>query len=418
MARWFVRIAEGGTRYETPRLAMQTVSRVIEYHDSYRDALPVSKVPAMLCGSVEDSVKFRIDGAEFSKAVGVAIGAIGKGSTIPVLANLLLDCTGGALQVTGTDLELSLIVQAPVISIDEPGKASVPAIRLSQSIDGLADELTVSSSANHRTSISGKGVRLNIAGLDPASYPELPEVSEAQIPVDGPTFSQMLSEVICVAGHSTGVVFRQDYALLEIEGGKIRLVACDKHRMALSERKFEGARKMSCVIPLSALRQLAKLDTKEGMCVSMDGNHICFRMEGVTVLARKREARFPDYRLQLKTDGTEVTLNRAELLTAIRLVRPVIDGQRETRTSIALQFSPGAVKVSAISEHGDSEVELSADSSIEAESKFNDEYLTDFLESCEAEKVTITVPKKEFTKHEFRPAGETGFLHIIMPKRI
>ena len=92
-------------------------------------------------------------------------GVLGSRPNIPVLNNLLLHIEGDLLTLTGTDLEVELSTQAPLLSSGQ-GKFTIPAKKFLDICRSLPDdaEITVSFEEDRAIVRSGRS-KFNLATL-------------------------------------------------------------------------------------------------------------------------------------------------------------------------------------------------------------------------------------------------------------
>jgi DNA polymerase-3 subunit beta len=110
--------------------------------------------------------------------------------------------------------------------------------------------------------------------------------------------------------------------LLEIEEGKIRMVATDGRRMAKIEKPLAMAAKkvISVIVPLKAIQELYRNLSGEGDVSFVCGaNQVLFDIEGILIATRIIEGDFPNYEQVIpQPTFPKIKINTQSFLSAIR----------------------------------------------------------------------------------------------------
>src|SRR5690554_1752334 len=70
-------------------------------------------------------------------------GVVEKKQTMPVLSNVLLEAEDNTLKLTGTNMEVELVGRVTPVHVDQPGRITVPARKLSDICRALGDEAPI-----------------------------------------------------------------------------------------------------------------------------------------------------------------------------------------------------------------------------------------------------------------------------------
>jgi len=369
--------------------------------------------------AVGSSVKITCAKEELTQALSVVGRAVSTRATVQVLGGVLLRASDGRMELSATDMELSLrlSVEAQV----EGGGAVVAPGRLLVDLARLLPENEVV--LEHRPE---QGVLEVICG--PASYklntysaedfPKLPEVEGAQtFDVDASAFLETVSRVARAASRDesrpvlTGVLVR-------FEGGKLIMAATDSYRMSVKETELSGgaAAELEAIVPARALTELSRIAQDSGeLQIGVQENHVVFGAGDVWLTTRRIDGQFPNYKQLLpETFEHEVALPREEFLEVVR--RASVMAQRNS--PLRLRFAEGEVTVSAQTQDvGEAKESLPVPFSGEPlEIGFNPDFLRDGLESVESEEVALRLisPLRPGLLH----SDAEDFSYLIMPIRL
>jgi len=175
---------------------------------------------------------------------------------------------------------------------------------------------------------------------------------------------------------------------------------------------------LDAIVPARALGEVARIAQASGgdlLEVGVQENQVLFRVDGVTLTARRIDGQFPNY-AQLRPEAFEVELSlpREELLDAVRRV-----GVMAQRNSpLRLRFEEGQLTIQAQTQDvGEARESLpTAYAGEPLEIGFNPDFLRDGLESVTEDEVRLKLISP------LRPGLITGagedFWYLIMPIRL
>jgi DNA polymerase-3 subunit beta len=206
------------------------------------------------------------------------------------------------------------------------------------------------------------------------------------------------------------------------EGGKVKMVATDGHRLAFEERELGslGLAK-GVILPRKGLAELKKLlESGDDGAVSIGfrENMGLVIKDKVELFMRLIDGDFPDYTKVIpKGNPNLAKIDRDELLQALRRVS-ILSSERYK--GIKLEFSAGKISLSANNPDLGEAVE-----EIEAEYKgkpisigFNARYLLDVLGVLGDEGEVEIELKDELSPSIIRKSGAEGYLYVLMPMRL
>jgi DNA polymerase-3 subunit beta len=371
-------------------------------------------------------MKFLINRLDFLRPIARVQGIVEKRTTMPVLSNLLMDVQGDRVEITATDLEVSIRDKAPAVSVEEQGSITVNARKLYEIVRAFPDdELSVSCTEDSKVTIKGAKSRFNVMGLPSASFPEIPSLDGENLnTLKADTLKEMIDRTsFAVATDETR--YNINGFLLEKEGGKVKMVATDGHRLAVMEKEYEldlGEAERA-LLPRKGVMELRKLleeDGEQEFSIGVSGKSLLVRKEDVSMNFRLLEGEFPDYR-RVIPEGNDIAVSadKAELADSLKRVSILSEDRIK---GVRFNFSDSRLVLTASSkEIGDATVEMDVErtsGSDEAmEIAFNAVYILDLLDSLQEEKVVFYL-KDQLSPGIMRPEGSDDYTYVIMPMRL
>lgn len=344
-------------------------------------------------------------------------GAVSPKTTLPILANVLLEAEAGTLTVTATDLDVGIQYKIPV-EVAEPGSTTLPAKRLFGIIRELPEgdvEITVSPA--HAAAITCGSAYFRVVGIGKEEFPKLPEFPEAKTY----EFPQaLLKEMINKTAYSichdeSRYVLNGIY--LTVKTNKLTMVATDGRRLAFIEKHVnlpKGA-EMDMIIPAKTIQELVKLLGEGFVNIVLAKNQIAFKFLNCVLISRLIEGAYPNFR-QVIPEGLEqkITINREELLSAARRSALITN---DRSNSIKLNFMPQRLVISANTpDVGESRESINIPyEGKDIEVAFNPNYIVDVLKNIEDQEIILEVTDS-VNPGIIRTGPE--FLYVIMPMRL
>jgi DNA polymerase III subunit beta len=364
-------------------------------------------------------VKVTCGKEELTRALSLVGRAVSTRAAVQVLGGVLIRAADGRLDLSATDMELSLRLSLGA-QVEGDGAVVAPG-RLLVDLARLLPESEVV--LEHRPergvleiTCGPAGYKLNTYSAE--DFPKLPDVEGAQtFAVDSLAFLETVSRVARAASRDesrpvlTGVLVR-------FEGGKVIMAATDSYRMSVKETELTGgaASELEAIVPARALTELSRIAQDSGeLQIGVQENHVVFGAGDVWLTTRRIDGQFPNYKQLLPdTFEHEVALPREEFLEVVRRVS--VMAQRNS--PLRLRFAEGEVTVSAQTQDvGEAKESLPVPFTGEPlEIGFNPEFLREGLESVESEEVALRLISP------LRPglirSDAEDFSYLIMPIRL
>ena len=352
----------------------------------------------------------------------------GRGATSAVLSGLMLRALGNRLEVTGTDLDLTVRVEHEVIGIED-GACVVPARLTADVVRALEAGAVTLESDDEKVEISSARAHFGLRSFPVVEFPALPAPSPPSVTLPRALLVEALRQVVRAASNDdarpllTGV-------LMTSEGRAVRLVATDSYRLAL--RDVHGAATLGeggdVLVPARALTELQRLPAPGSAGSAGEGpgaevgiapglSDITFTSGRVRISTRLLEGTYPDYRQLIPEQyPNRLHVGRETLLAALRRVRLLV---RDNTTPVRLSMRPGGVELSVVSQEvGDASETVDGDFTGEdLVIAFNPSYLIDGVDAVLDDEVFLEAdsPAKPAT---VRAASRDDFRYLLMPVRI
>jgi DNA polymerase-3 subunit beta len=354
------------------------------------------------------------------KPLQTVVGVVERRQTMPILSNVLLSVQGNKLSVTATDLEVEMVAEAEV-KAEAGGEITVPGRKLHDIFRALPEGASVEISQNgDRVNVKAGRSRFTLSTLRAADFPTVEEVGAKQtLRLNKPDLRRLVDKTHFSMAQQD-VRYYLNGLLLETERKRLRAVATDGHRLALSEAELLAAatRDEQLIVPRKGVLELSRLLDGEGeVQLALGANHIRVHLDGIRLTSKLIDGRFPEY-------GRVVPSEPKNLLKADRnlfrqaLQRTAILSNEKYR-GVRLELSPNSVVLQANNPEQEEavetlEVEYSGDT---MEIGFNVNYLLDALAAVDGEQVEFGVTDAN-SSCLIREPGSDRTKFVVMPMRL
>ncbi|MEA2829187.1 MAG: polymerase subunit beta [Actinomycetota bacterium] len=368
-------------------------------------------------------MKFRAERDTLLEALSTAARAAAtRGGALPALSGVRMEVAGDTLKLAGSDLDLTVQVEATVNGIAD-GVCVVPA-RLAADIVRALEPSAVSVSAEGSEAVIAAGRSQFTVRLLPAEeFLRLPEPAADAVTLDAATLSAALTQVVRAASRDdarpilTGV-------LLAAEAGGLRLVATDSYRLALRDLPGTSllAEGKQVLVPARALGELTRvLSGAPTVTLRLGADQATFEVGPVRLTTRLIEGEFPNYRQLIPSAyPNRLSVGKEAMIDAVRRVKLLA---REA-TPVRLALRADGVQLTAITQDvGQAREDVDAKyEGTEMTVAFNPDFLLEGIEAIPGDEVMLetldALKPATLRPTTTNPDGGTDFLYLLMPVRV
>jgi DNA polymerase-3 subunit beta len=359
-------------------------------------------------------VRIRAERDDLADVLTRAGRAVGTRSALPILQGLLCEVSGGKLNVTGTDTEITIQTSLEVEVLEE-GRTVVPAKLVAEAVRKLPPGAIAFSVKEGEVEITGNGPRFNLREFDANDFPEVSRgFDHAGVELDGEALTAALTQVGVAASNDegrptlTGVLF-------ETESDHLRLVATDSYRLAV--RDLPGVAGVdTTLIPYRALKEIGRTIGADKVSMAIADREGTFSSDRGRMTARVIESSFPNYRTLLPSEyPNRLTINRDALLEAVGRASLVA----EDHIPVRLNLGSGGVELTVSRQDvgGETEYIEAAYQGEDMVIAFNTRYLTDGVAAMKSENLVLE------TINPLKPGlltaeDDAAFRYLLMPVRL
>ena len=363
-------------------------------------------------------MKLQCATAELREAVQLLQPVSPLRTTLPILANLLVKAETGKIELTGTDLDVSVRTEIAA-DVSEAGETTIPVRLLLDTLRRIKTEaITITVDENNVAKIkAGDTIDCSLRGMAPGDFPKFPTIEEKDsIEIPSKDFGLMLK-------YTSYAVSRDEtrYVLNGVcfnFGPQFDVVATDGRRLAkytLAGIKREEPQQL--ILPTKSITMIQQMLSNEGtVFLRYSTSQIEVNINKTTLVTRLIDGHYPNYNQVIpKSCSHTLELERASFMNAVGLATVVTEKTKQPVVRLGLENN--RLTISAVTaEIGEVHDILSvAYTDDPMEIAFNPTYLTDVCQNVETETIVLEITNA--TSPTVIRSGE-NFLCVIMPMRI
>ncbi|MEA2932379.1 MAG: polymerase subunit beta [Actinomycetota bacterium] len=363
-------------------------------------------------------MKFRAERDTLIEALGTAARAAAtRGGALPALSGVRLEVVGDTLKLAGSDLDLTVQVEAKVNGIAD-GVCVIPARLAADIVRAVEPSAVLVVAEGSEAVISAGRSQFTVRLLPAEEFLRLPEPAAEAVTLDAATFSAALTQVVRAASRDdarpilTGV-------LLAAEAGGLRLVATDSYRLALRDLPGTSllAEGKQVLVPARALGELTRvLGAAPDVTLRLGADHATFEAGAVRLTTRLIEGEFPNYRQLIPSAyPNRLSVGKEPMIDAVRRVKLLA---REA-TPVRLALRADGVQLTAITQDvGQAREDVDAKyEGAEMTVAFNPDFLLEGIEAIPGDEVVLET-LDALKPATLKPTEGTDFLYLLMPVRV
>jgi DNA polymerase-3 subunit beta len=368
-------------------------------------------------------MKFTITREKLHEGLQAVAASVPSKTTLPVLANILVEASKDGLKLSGTDLDISVSTTIPA-SVDQEGATTLPARKLVEIVKELPNAaIRMTSSGEQRATIECGKSKFKLLGLSRDEFPAFPTVKfEGGWRVAAKDLQKLIGHVAFAASTEESRPILNG-VLWELRSDRMRMVATNGHRLARMDvpTTGQGGGQADLIIPPKALEQIRRLfGGDEEIEIAKSDNHLGFRSTTTQVYTRLIEGPYPNYEQVIPRENDKsLTADKAALAAALRRMSIVASDQTHR---IRMAFTNGACKLSVQTpDLGEAQEELSvAYEGDSLEIGFNASYMLEILKYMPTDEVRMTfkAPERAATCEPVGWDDPASFMTLVMPLRL
>ncbi len=371
-------------------------------------------------------MEFSINRDAFLRSISHAYGIIEKKTTLPILANILIEAKNSKIKVTATDLDIIYSEEVSVNNLVKEGSTTTSATVLYDILRKLESNAEINFSlqnTNKLKMVCGNS-KFNLLCISPDNFP----LSEENI--DQNTF-EVSSKKILKLLNKTRISISNDETRHYLNGiflhktkfeNKTFLsgVATDSHRLSSSSCEIESTTNFeSIILPKKTIYQLISLLEQNNNSIKISNNKskIKFQLDSGVLVSKVIDGRFPDYSKVVPKDNDKILqIKLNEFKNSIERVTTVSSDKKE---GVKMNISKAALQLSVNSPNsgeGSETMEVSFNSN-DMSISFNSRYLIDIASQIENETIILNL-KDSASPVVIKDLSDKNSFHVVMPMKI
>ncbi|MHB8622448.1 MAG: DNA polymerase III subunit beta [Sulfuricaulis sp.] len=366
-------------------------------------------------------MQINLNREELLKPLSYVAGIVERRQALPVLSYVLLRQQEGELTLTGTDLEIEVIAKIKQ-AVGSSAEMTLPARKLFDICRALPAnaELTIKQDGDKAVVKSGKS-RFALTTVPVTDFPYIqPPQWEQALTITQKDLKALFEQTnFCMAQQD--VRYYLNGLLLELSETKLRAVATDGHRMALSEIDLEKGSKgdRQVIVPRKGVQEMMRLlsDSADIVEVKFGMNHLRAQTGDLIFTSKLIDGRYPDYTkvipqaqsilLNLSREAFKETLSRVAILSS------------EKYRGVRLSISNKGLRITAHNpEQEEAQEEVSTDyAGNEIEIGFNVNYMIDAVSALHSNEIIFGLNDPNSSCMLYSPDSKHP-QYVIMPMRL
>jgi DNA polymerase III subunit beta len=368
-------------------------------------------------------MRFTISREKLQEGLTAVTATIPAKTTLPVLANILVETTEKGIRLSGTDLDIAVSTEVAA-DVETSGAITIPAKKLSEIARELPPSpVKIAAAGEQRVTLDCGRSHFKILGLPRDEFPSFPAVRFNE------SWRIRSGELQKLISHTSFAVSTEESrpilngVLWELRPEYMRMVATNGHRLAKMELPIKAAAAPSSdlIVPPKALEQVRRLFPEdEELEIARGENHLGFRSPFTSVFTRLIEGPYPPYDQVIPRDNNRIAVaDRASLMSALRRMSVIASDQTHR---IRLSFNAALLRFSVqtpdLGEATD-ELPIRYDGD-PLDIGFNANYLLEILRYIPTDEVKLTfkAPERAATLEPEGWSDPAAYLCLVMPLRL
>lgn len=368
-------------------------------------------------------MRFTISREKLQEGLAAVGASVPTKTTLPVLANILVETTEKGIRLSGTDLDIAVSTEVAA-DVESSGAITIPAKKLTEIARELPPSpVKMAAIGEQRITLDCGRSHFKILGLSRDEFPSFPVIRFNE------SWRIRSGDLQRLISHTSFAVSTEESrpilngVLWELKPESMRMVATNGHRLAKMEVSIRssGAPAADLIVPPKALEQIRRLfPADEELEIAKGDNHLGFRSPFTAVYTRLIEGPYPNYDQVIPKDNDRVAVaDKVALISALKRMSVIASDQTHR---IRLSFNSGLLRFSVQTpDLGEATDELAIRYlGDQLDIGFNANYLLEILRYIPTEEVKLTfkAPERAATVEPEGWNDPAAYLCLIMPLRL
>jgi len=349
-------------------------------------------------------------------------GIIERRHTLPILSNVLIDGSADALTFLATDIEIQISARSGLGASREARALTVGARKLLDILRALPEDAEVSLQPQDKKLLVKAGrSRFSLQTLPAEDFPKLAKAAGdvASFTLPQKALRRLLG-LVQYAMAQQDIRYYLNGLLTVVDGGELKLVATDGHRLAFASMPLTAnLPRLEAIVPRKTVVELAKLlaDSDDEVRIELSATQAGFSFGSIELVSKLIDGKFPDYTRVIPTGHkNRLQANREPLRQALQ--RAAILSNEKFR-GVRWVLTDGSLKiVSSNADQEEAQEELEVNYAGDAlDIGFNVNYLLDVLNNVPGNELECAFGDAS-SSALISYASEKGFKYVVMPMRI
>jgi DNA polymerase III subunit beta len=378
-------------------------------------------------------MELAIDRVSLLNGLSMVQGIVERRNTVPILGHVLIEPRENGLRLSATDLEVGIRTEIAAETV-QAGPLTLSARKLLEIVrETEGEKVTIKALDNDWFELRCGRARFKMMGLDPRSFPAMPSPNgkgdeqqrsavKGELKLPPAEMASMIDKTIFAVSPDEARYNLSGVYIVAPEGGTVRMVATDGHRLSIIDRAATGFSMVGgVIIPRKGLAELRKLLDQAGeneAQLVVDGQLAWLRRGATELSMRLVEGEFPDYKGVIPGQSRyEIHVGRDTLLSAMRRAA-IFSNERYHGVKLAL--AEGTLTVSSTSpDLGEASETLDiAFNGAEFSIGFNALYIQQVLNVIPNDSEAVLGLSDEVTAGIITTPSDSEYQYVVMPMRL
>src|SRR6186713_631666 len=369
-------------------------------------------------------MRFTISREKLQEGLSAVAASVPSKTTLPVLANILVEATDKGIRLSGTDLDIAVTTEVAA-DVETPGAITIPAKKLTEIARELPPSpVKIAAAGEQRVTLDCGRSHFKILGLPRDEFPSFPSVRFNE------SWRIRSGDLQKLISHTSFAVSTEESrpilngVLWELRPERMRMVATNGHRLARMDLPITSATAPGggdLIVPPKALEQVRRLfPAEEELEIAQGDNHLGFRSPFTAVFTRLIEGPYPNYEQVIPRDNDRVAISdKVALISALKRMSVIASDQTHR---IRLSFNTALLRFSVQTpDLGEAQDELPIRFTGDPiDIGFNANYLLEILRYIPTDEVRLTLkaPERAVTVEPENWSDSASYLCLVMPLRL